>query len=327
MRTGRSPPSGSWSGSGASRRANLRRVLAPAAEALGRQLIVTQRPGYLVALEPDELDLLRFERSLAAAAEAQRAGRLDDRIGHLRGALAEWRGDPLAGLPVEIDGLALTTRLNVERDGAVESLLEAEVEQGRHREVLGELEDELARQPLNERLRELHMLALYRSGRQADALASYREARERFLDELGLDPSPRLASLEARILDHDPSLQLPEPSARPGGALASDLDGPTVVRSSVLWIPARLVIEGRDVVLDRGVVTIGRAADRDVVLDDPSVSRRHAEIRQEGQTWRVVDVGSANGVVVNGVRTGAAALADGDQLRLGGVELTFRIGV
>lgn len=307
---------------------NLRRALAPAAGELDRQLIVTRRPGYVVELLVEELDAARFEQQLQLADGAGRAGDVHGRMGHLRAALGEWRGDPLAGLPVGLDAVSVTTRLQVLHDGAVESLLEAELDAGHHREVLGQVEEHLRRQPLNERLRELHMLALYRAGRQADALASFQQARDLLLDELGLDPSPRLRQLEGQILAHDPALQPPAGSGRPvEAARPVDLDGSaTVVRSSVLWVPARLQVEGRDVVLDRAVVTVGRAADRNVVLDDPGVSRHHAELRQEGPTWRIVDVGSSNGVVVNGERTGSATLRDGDLLRLGNVEMVFRIG-
>lgn len=307
---------------------NLRRALAPAATELGRQLIVTRRPGYVAELLTEELDASRFEEQLDLADRAARSGDVPARMEHLRAALDEWRGEPLAGLPLGADAVSVTTRLQRLHEGAVESLLEAELDAGHHREVLGQLEEHLRRQPLDERIRELHMLALYRAGRQADALASFQQARDLLLDELGLDPSPRLRQLEGQILAHDPALQPFAASGRPvDGARPVELEGSaTVVRSSVLWVPARLQFDGRDVVLDRPVVTVGRAADRTVVLDDPGVSRHHAELRQEGQTWRIVDVGSSNGVVVNGERTGSATLRDGDQLRLGNVELVFRIG-
>jgi pSer/pThr/pTyr-binding forkhead associated (FHA) protein len=99
-----------------------------------------------------------------------------------------------------------------------------------------------------------------------------------------------------------------------------------VLRSSVLAAPARLVVDGREIVLRRAVTTIGRADDQVVVLDDPSVSRRHAEIRVVGAEAHLVDVGSSNGVVVNDQRVGATALADGDVIRLGGCELVYRTG-
>jgi pSer/pThr/pTyr-binding forkhead associated (FHA) protein len=77
--------------------------------------------------------------------------------------------------------------------------------------------------------------------------------------------------------------------------------------------------------LDGRVVTIGRLPDRDVVLDDAGVSRLHAEVRRIGSAFRLVDLGSANGTVVNGARIVEHALVDGDVIRMGDVELTFRI--
>jgi streptogramin lyase len=75
--------------------------------------------------------------------------------------------------------------------------------------LVDELDRLVAAEPLRERLRAQQMLALYQAGRQADALASYREARRRFADELGLDPSPELQDLEREILRQDPALNPP----------------------------------------------------------------------------------------------------------------------
>ena len=89
----------------------------------------------------------------------------------------------------------------------------AEIEAGRHRLVLGELEALVAEHPLRERLWAALMLALHRSGRQPDALAAYHKLRQQLADELGLDPSPELARLHDAILRRDASLQ---PAARAG---------------------------------------------------------------------------------------------------------------
>ncbi len=301
---------------------NLRRALAPAAAGLDRQLLVTQRPGYLARVEPEELDVSRFESGLA---EAERCSSPSERVAALRDALAEWRGAPLDGLPLPIEGVAPLTRLQLVHDSAVHALLEAELASGRHREVLGELESWLGRRPLDERLRALHMIALYRAGRQADALASYQQARELLADELGLDPSPELRAVEAQVLAHDPALAAPSSGSPTASARPVADDGSaTVLRSSVLAPLARIVVDGREVVLDRTVTTLGRAPDRTIVLDDPSVSRRHAEIRLVGSEATIVDVGSSNGVVVNGQRVSTTTLRDGDEIRLGGCELVFR---
>jgi Protein of unknown function (DUF3662)/FHA domain len=72
--------------------------------------------------------------------------------------------------------------------------------------------------------------------------------------------------------------------------------------------------------------TIGRLPECDVTLDDPSVSRRHARIWRTGGTWAIQDLGSTNGVKVNGSRVGESDLTDGDRLQLGSVAMQFSVG-
>ena len=99
---------------------------------------------------------------------------------------------------------------------AVETRIEADLALGRHGDVVGELEALCQRHPLRERLWELSMLALYRSGRQADALRAFAEARTALVEELGLDPGPGLKELEGRVLAQDPGLDAPaEDRGRP----------------------------------------------------------------------------------------------------------------
>lgn len=75
----------------------------------------------------------------------------------------------------------------------------------------------------------------------------------------------------------------------------------------------------------RDPIVIGRIANSDVVLSDPNVSRRHAEIRRDGDRWMVVDLGSTNGTLVNGKLAGEHVLHDGDRLTIGTSELQFKI--
>jgi len=177
--------------------------------------LLTRGRGYVLRVEPGELDLERFE---AAVADGRREldrdapARAADR---LREGLALWRGPPLADFAYDAFAQPEIARLEELRLDALEARLEADLELGRHAEVTAELEQLVAAHPLRERLREQLMLALYRSGRQADALAVQREGRARLMDELGLEPSPALRELEARILAHDPALA---PPARRRGA-------------------------------------------------------------------------------------------------------------
>ena len=106
-------------------------------------------------------------------------------------------------------------RLEELRLAAQEERIEAELELGRHDELVVELEALVAEHPLRERPRGQLMLALYRSGRQAEALQSYQDGRRALAEELGLEPSESLRRLEHQILEQDPTLAAPEPPARP----------------------------------------------------------------------------------------------------------------
>ena len=138
-------------------------------KALGRDLILTQPPGYLIRVSDGELDFHRFELLVATARteEPAQAAPL------LREGLALWRGVPLAELG---DSFARAERARLEEQllAAREQRIEAELALGRHAELVPELEGLVREQPLRERLRGQLMLALYRCGRQADALEVYR---------------------------------------------------------------------------------------------------------------------------------------------------------
>jgi FHA domain-containing protein len=86
---------------------------------------------------------------------------------------------------------------------------------------------------------------------------------------------------------------------------------------------AVLLWDGRDLTLDQGVTVIGRSSGCDIVVDDPNVSRRHAEIRRLGEGYSLVDLGSTNGTEVNGQRVGETSLMNGDVIGVGTTRLTF----
>jgi DNA-binding SARP family transcriptional activator len=162
---------------------------------LGAERIVTQPPGYSIRVEPDELDLQRFERLL-------QRGDGDA----LHGALALWRGPALADFAYEPFAREEIARLEELRIVALERRIDADLELGRHGELVGELERLVAQHPLRERFRAQLMLALYRSGRQAEALAAYQAARATLVEELGIEPGSALQELERAMLRQDPSL-------------------------------------------------------------------------------------------------------------------------
>src|SRR2546426_11373420 len=171
-------------------------------------LLVTRAPGYLLRVEPDELDAERFERLVEEGRRALGAGspRLATRT--LLEALALWRGPALADFALDSFAQTEIARLEEVRVSALDNRIDADLALGRHEELVGELEALVAENPLRERLRGQLMLALYRAGRQADALEVYRQTRELQHGEPGLEPNRPLQSLEYSILLQDTALEL-----------------------------------------------------------------------------------------------------------------------
>jgi DNA-binding SARP family transcriptional activator len=182
--------------------ASLQNYISRLRKAIGADLLISQAPGYVLRIDPERFDLARFERLAAEAHGAEPRERAEK----LRAALALWRGPALEDLAFEPFARDEIGRLEEARLAALEERIAAELELGSAGELVGELEELVEQQPLRERLRAQLMLALYRSGRQAEALEAYQEARRVLIDELGLEPSEELRSLEQSILRQDASL-------------------------------------------------------------------------------------------------------------------------
>jgi DNA-binding SARP family transcriptional activator len=193
-----------WSGEPPRTATNtLQHYVSQLRKAIGADRIVTRAPGYLVRVDPGELDLERFQRLVEeGGAEA------------LRSALGLWRGPALADFTYEPFVQAEVVRLEELRLTALEERIDADLALGHHNALVGELEACVAAHPLRERLRGQLMLALYRSGRQAEALEAYQRVRRTLVDELGIEPGPALQRLERAILRQDPALDLEQPPAR-----------------------------------------------------------------------------------------------------------------
>ncbi|MFF4032115.1 BTAD domain-containing putative transcriptional regulator [Streptomyces sviceus] len=184
----------------------LRKILDPG-------ILVSESGGYAIrGLGEDALDLAAAQELATEAEKAKSAGDLCHARDALARALDLWDGEVLAGVPGPY-AEAQRVRLEEWRLQLLESRLDMDLEQGCHAEAVSELTALTAEHPLRERLRELLMLALYRSGRQAEALAVYADTRRLLADELGVDPRPGLRELQQRILQADPGLA--EPSSRP----------------------------------------------------------------------------------------------------------------
>lgn len=239
----------------------LRKAFAPA------EVLITREPGYLIRVEPGELDLFRFERLVddAQRAPPELAARL------LREALDLWRGPPLSDLGSESAHWPEARRLEELRLEALERRIDSDLALGRGAQLVGELEVLVREHPFRERLRAGLMRALYRAGRQAEALEAYRQMRATLVDELGIEPGPALQELERAILRHDPALSPSEgvatgaaPARRGLGAImvvaaeGEPLDGLLALAEPLARRPAREVILLR---LLQSQAGLGAAAD------------------------------------------------------------------
>jgi DNA-binding SARP family transcriptional activator len=176
-------------------------------------MLATRPSGYLLRVEPGELDLDCFEGLTADARRATADGDLERAAERWHAALALWRGPPLAGAASMALQRTAVPRLEEARLVALEERLEVDLRLGRHAELVGELEALVAAHPDRERLRRQLMLALYRSGRRTEALAVYRSTRQFLVEELGVEPSRALQELERAILLADPALEPALPAA------------------------------------------------------------------------------------------------------------------
>ncbi|WP_371665579.1 MULTISPECIES: BTAD domain-containing putative transcriptional regulator [unclassified Streptomyces] len=187
----------------------LRKVLDP-------QTLVSDAGGYAIRTRRGALDLTVAQE---LAAEADKARATCDRAQArtlLNKALGLWDGEALASVPGPYAEYQ-RSRLEEWRLQLTETRLDLDLEVGCHAEAVSELTALTAAHPLRERLRELLMIALYRSGRQAEALAVYADTRRLLADELGVDPRPELSQLQQRILRADEELARPadEPAPAP----------------------------------------------------------------------------------------------------------------
>ncbi len=256
---------------------------------------------YRLRVDPDELDAERFERLAEEGDAALRGRSFREAADLLAEGLSLWRGPALADLRYESFAQGAIARLEELRLVANENRIEADLGLGRHDQVIGELEALIAEHPARERLRSLHMLALYRAGRQADALDAYQAARQTLLDDLGLEPGPELRELEQAILRQDetlsrrplPQSNVPVPASTLVGRrreldqVTSALRGPT--RVLTLTGPGgsgktRLAIEAANVLADEladGAFFVALDAIRDPALLLPAIAEAVA-VKESG---------------------------------------------
>ncbi len=235
------------------------------------EVLVTDPGGYRLAVPDDWVDARRFERMTDLGRRAFREGRTASAAATLADALTLWRGRAYAGLDGSPVLAAEARRLTELRTVAQEDRIAADLDLGRAGEVVSETEALVAADPLRERSWELRVLALYRSGRQGDALAALRDVRQVLDEQLGVQPGPALRRLQARVLAHDPDL---------------DVTAQVVLPESLVRPPGRLVGRARELAALEGlwqqVVSDGQP--RTVLLRGPAgvgVGRLAAELASE----------------------------------------------
>ena len=185
---------------------------------LGDGRIERRAPGYVLRVEPGELDVERFERLVARGREELARGGAPAAALTLNEALGLWRGAALADVLYEPFAALEAARLEELRLAAYEERIDADLALGRPSDVIPEFEQLVRHNPFRERLLSQLMLALYRTGRQTEALSVFQASRRRFAEELGLEPGPQLQELQRGILAHDAGLEPPnlsQPIERP----------------------------------------------------------------------------------------------------------------
>jgi DNA-binding SARP family transcriptional activator len=221
---------------------------------LGAEAIRTVRGGYLLAAEPEQIDVRRFEAMVADARQAAGAGRTAEASSRLREALALWRDEPMADLDSDELRRGAAVRLAELRLAAQAERIDLDLALGRHREVIGELRRLVAEFPLREQAWVQLLLALHRSGRRSEALEAYRQARATLVDQLGLEPGAELREMHEKVLADDESLSWGAPAAPPPRETPPDVADFTGRQQVLAWItgavdgaagaPVHLVLHG-----------------------------------------------------------------------------------
>lgn len=278
--------------------------------------LLTQPPGYLLQLDPEQTDAGRFERLLVdargAAVDRPAAALtcLDEALGLWRGpAFAEFAdSDPVRPEAARLEGLRLV---------AVEERFDARLALGAHAELIPEIEAFAGQHSLRERPRAQLMLALYRCGRQAEALAAYQLFRTVLDEELGLEPSASLRALEGDVLRQSPELDWRPPPPEDAQTTPSDHhEGPHVRRRATDDLPAEITsLVGREA--DTAAVLALLASSRLVTLTGAGgvgksrlalrVARLAAEGYPDGVHWCELAPVSQPGAVGHALATAAGA--------------------
>jgi DNA-binding SARP family transcriptional activator/DNA-binding beta-propeller fold protein YncE len=248
--------------------------------------LVTRNGSYMLQIDPEELDIARFQRLAEEGSRTLADGDPATAASVLREALALWRGPPLVDVAEAPFAPAEQSRLEELRLAAVEDRIDADLALARTSALVPELRKLIRDHPYRERFHRQLMLALYGSGRQAEALAAFQDARTMFVEQLGIEPSNELRRLERAILTHDPALETHVRAER--GAAAPPgrrrLRRPLALGAAALVAAAAAIVS---VLLTRGGSVV-HVHPNSVAVIDPTSNKLVAD----------VSVGRAPGFVV-----------------------------
>lgn len=272
--------------------------------------------GYRLPVSAADVDAHRFEELAGRGRRELAAGRAAEAASVLRAALELWHGPALADVLEAPFARNAATRLQELRAGVAEDRFEAELQLGRHAEVLADLGAAAVERPLGERLAVLRMRALSAAGRQSDALAVFEEMRGRLGEELGVDPSPELREVYLSLLRGELDHPAEQPAQAPPSRLPAGVTS-FVGREDELGALARLMTAARLVT----IVGPGGAGKTRLALE---VAAREPAY-QRGRLWYVPLAGLSEpdrlaDAVLGVVGASDGRLYDGGQPRLGAVD-------
>jgi len=275
---------------------NLRRILTEAGVD-AHAVVATAPNGYRLEITTEQSDLARFATEQQAGINAVAAGRFEAASTHLSTALGQWRGPVLDDLRDFAFTDVLRNELAEDRVLAQTARAHAEIACGRAHTVVRELEILVGEHPYREPLWAQLMTAYYLTDRQSDALATYHRLKTTLSDDLGIDPAPALRTLYEQILRQEPLDVQRNAQAAAQTVIAFEPAATTLIS------PATAALRDVHDHLHRlrgSATRIGRSPDNDLVVADDKVSRHHAVINNADTTHIITDLGSANGVHVNG---------------------------
>ncbi|MFD9724286.1 BTAD domain-containing putative transcriptional regulator [Streptomyces sp. NPDC059072] len=276
----------------------VRKCLMAASPRHGQDTLVTQRPGYLLRVASDELDLTLFERLHEQGRAAVQAGAYDRAADLLAEAQDLWRGPLLSDTPHGPILQTAAARLHEARPAALELRIGADLRLGRHRELVAELSALVTEHPLREELHAQLMTALYRSERLPEALRAYARVRRTLVEELGVEPGPRLRALHRQLLAADTA---PTPALGPWAD-----SGPAGGHAAAPWTHAGQTVPGAA----NRTPTHGGSADF-AARGGPAAARPASHAPADGRAFAASTyVGQAGGgVAAPGTGDGASVAA------------------